>query len=215
MMHSRRHAYLAVLCLTLLLLPRTVGGNEPVLPFTTDPRTRGNPKAPVTIIEYSDFTCGYCRKFFFETWPHIRTKYIETGQVRFLYRDYPRASYGPAFNAAVAARCAGDQGRYWSMHDRLYEGRLNHAEFQRHAKIIGLNLAVFTTCLQDARHADAIFRDKDEGVEIGFRGTPGFLLLTTDGVRQQSGIAIPGALPFDVFQEQIDRLLKISGRQPR
>jgi protein-disulfide isomerase len=171
---------------------------------------KGNPTAPVTLIEYSDFTCGYCKKFFFETWPRIQTKYVETGKVRFLYRDYPRGSQGPGVHAAIAARCAGDQDRYWSMHDRLFEGRLEQAEFQRHAKTIGLDLAAFTKCLRDVRHTDAIFRDKDEGLGIGFRGTPGFLLLRTEGTEKEPAVAIPGAFPFEVFEEQINRLLKIS-----
>src|SRR5207249_7756140 len=77
-----------------------------------DGRTRGNLQAPITLVEYSDFTCGFCLKFFQETWPRLRDKYIETGKVRFLYRDFPRAFQGPGVDAAIAARCAGDQGRY-------------------------------------------------------------------------------------------------------
>ncbi len=195
------------------LLPVQVGGKESTPQLPSDVRARGNPNAPVTLIEYSDFTCGFCKKFFIETWPRIQSKYVETGKLRFLYRDYPRASQGPAMDAAMAARCAGDQGRYWPMHDRLFDGRLQHTEFQRHAKTIGLDLALFTKCVQEARHTDDIFRDKDEGQELGFRGTPGFLLMRTDGMAKEPAIAIPGAFPFEVFEEQIDRLLKIAARK--
>ena len=87
---------------------------------TVDQRVRGNLDATVTMIEYSDFTCGFCLKFFKETWPRIQSRYVETGKVRFLYKDYPRADQGPGLAAAVAARCAGDQGAYWPMHDRLF-----------------------------------------------------------------------------------------------
>jgi protein-disulfide isomerase len=205
---------LIVGCLTVLtLLPGRVGSKESFPWFAGDVRTRGNPRAPVTLIEYSDFTCGYCKKFFFETWPQIHTKYVETGKLRFLYRDYPRASQGPGFDAAVAARCAGDQGRYWPMHDRLFGGRLDQAEFQRHAKTIGLDLVVFTKCLREAPHTDDIFRDKDEGIDLGFRGTPGFLVLRTEGTAKEPAVAIPGAFPFEVFDEQIDRLLKLAARK--
>ncbi|HJU03803.1 MAG TPA: thioredoxin domain-containing protein, partial [Nitrospiraceae bacterium] len=190
-----------------------VGGKESSLSFSTDVRVRGNPNAPVTLIEYSDFTCGFCKKFFLETWPRIQSKYVETGKLRFVYRDYPRASQGPAVDAAMAARCAGDQGRYWLMHDRLFDGRVQYAELQRHAKTIGLDVGLFTKCMQEARHTDSIFRDKDEGQELGFRGTPGFLLLKTDGMEKEPAIAIPGAFPFEVFEEQIDRLLKVAARK--
>jgi protein-disulfide isomerase len=179
-----------------------------------DARMKGNPKAPVTLIEYSDFTCGFCKKFFLETWPQIQAKYIETGKVRFLYRDYPRAAQGPGLDAAVAARCAGDQGRYWPMHDRLFGARIERTEFQRHARTIGLDLPAFTRCLQDDRHREDILRDKEEGMELGFRGTPGFLLIRTERGEQEPAIAIPGAFPFAVFEQQIDRLLQTVGRLP-
>ena len=91
---------------------------------TDDGRVQGKADAPLTLIEYSDFTCGYCMKFFKETLPKLQATYIETGKVRFVYRDYPRADRGVGVEAAVAARCAGAQGRYWAMHDRLFgEGR--------------------------------------------------------------------------------------------
>ncbi|MFO0766031.1 MAG: thioredoxin domain-containing protein [Nitrospiraceae bacterium] len=87
---------------------------------SVDNRVRGSAEAPLTIVEYSDFTCGYCLKFFKETWPRLQAKYVDTGKVRFLYKDYPRADQGPGVAAALAARCAGDQGAYWPMHDRLF-----------------------------------------------------------------------------------------------
>ena len=85
-----------------------------------DVRVRGQANAPLTLIEYSDFTCGYCLKFFKRTWPRIQARYVDTGKVRFVYRDFPRGDQGPGLDAAVAARCAGAQGQYWAMHDRLF-----------------------------------------------------------------------------------------------
>ncbi len=187
----------------------SVAGSKEAVTEKIDFRMRGNPHAPVTLIEYSDFTCGYCRKFFYETWPRLQAKYVDTGKLRFVYRDFPRASQGPAVNAALAARCAGDQGRYWPMHDRLYGARLELAEFQRQAATLGLDVPVFTKCYQEARHAEAIFRDKEEGLYLGFRGTPGFVLALTASSSKEPALLIPGAFPFDVFEEQIDRLLKL------
>jgi protein-disulfide isomerase len=174
-----------------------------------DGRTRGSTDAPITLIEYSDFTCGFCQKFFQETWPRLRTKYVETGKVRFIYRDFPRANSGPGLRLALAARCAGAQGRYWQMHDRLLArpGESGAGELQGHAKAIGLDLPVFIKCMQEARETEAIFRDRSEGESLGFRGTPGFILLQTRGPDRPAPIAMPGAFPFDVFAQQIDQLL--------
>lgn len=179
-----------------------------------DGRMLGDPKAPVTLIEYSDFTCGFCQKFFLETWPSIRAKYVATGKVRFLYRDFPRAFQGPGLDSALASRCAGDQGQYWQMHDRLFGGghRADQDEVQRHAERIGLDLPAFSKCLRQKAHQDEIFQDRQDGVDLGFRGTPGFVLLLTEHPEQATPIVIPGAFPYHVFEEQIDRLLR---REPR
>jgi protein-disulfide isomerase len=173
-----------------------------------DGRTRGNPDAPVTLIEYSDFTCGYCVKFFRETWPRLSSKYVETGKVRLLYRDYPRDPEGPAMTAAIAARCAGDQGRYWDMHDRLFAGRIETDTIQAHAKTIGLNQPAFDACLRDAPHRRAILQDKEDGIRIGFVGTPGFILMRTGQAGKEKPIGLPGAFPVGTFEQEIDRLLK-------
>ncbi|WP_447974563.1 DsbA family protein [Nitrospira sp. Kam-Ns4a] len=195
-----------------LLLPALAGGAELEGLVRDDGRSRGNPQAPVTIIEYSDFTCGFCLKFFRETWPKLLATYIETGRVRFIYRDYPRAAQGPAVEAALAARCAGDQGQYWSMHDQLFGNgaRVGPADLLRYAKAVRLNLAAFTRCLEERRYVEAIFQDREEGVDVGFRGTPGFLLIRTGADGRHKIVAIPGAFPYEVFQEQIERLLRDS-----
>ena len=201
--------YLVTVGFFFLMAAAVLSGQPSDLLARADDRVRGDPQAPVTLIEYSDFTCGFCLKFFRETWPRLRADYIETGKVRFLYRDFPRGFQGPGLDAAVAARCAGNQGRYWQMHDRLFgdDRRLGSADLQRHAQTIGLDLPLFSKCLEEAPHTDAIRRDREEGVRLGFVGTPGFVLLRTQGTGQQRPIAIPGAVPFKVFQEQIDRLL--------
>ncbi len=178
---------------------------------TVDNRVRGNLDAPITIVEYSDFTCGYCLKFFKETWPRLQARYVDTGKVRFLYKDYPRADQGPGVAAALAARCAGDQGAYWPMHDRLFAegGRLDSDIFLTHAKAIGLDQSAFRQCLRDAPHVQAIFEDRQEANAWGFRGTPGFVLLKTaqEPTMKDPAVAIPGAFPFEAFAEEIDKML--------
>lgn len=179
--------------------------------MTEDGRVRGHPDAPITLLEYSDFTCGYCAKFFLETWPRLQAKYIDTGKVRFIYRDYPRADQGIGVDAAVAARCAGAQGQYWPMHDRLFgeRGRLVSGSFKNHAKAIGLDETAFAKCFDERAFLESIFRDRQEANRWGFRGTPGFILLRTAGgpTEKEPAIAIPGAVPFEDFAEEIDRML--------
>jgi protein-disulfide isomerase len=197
--------FIASITLAACLAGPTYAGSPLV---RDDGRTRGNPAAPITLIEYSDFTCGFCLKFFRETWPRLQAKYIESGLVRFVYRDFPRAFQGPGLQAAVATRCAGEQGRYWPMHDRLFasNARLGPSEFEGHASAIGLNVRTFSSCVREGRYVDAILRDREEGVTLGFRGTPGFVLVSTDA-KDDTPLTIPGAFPFEVFEEHIERLL--------
>jgi protein-disulfide isomerase len=192
----------------LLLLDLTQAGAGSV---TDDGRIRGRADAPITLIEYSDFTCGYCVKFFQETWPRLQAKYIDTGKVRFVYRDYPRADQGVGVEAAVAARCAGAQGQYWPMHDRLFRGggRLDSGSFKGYAKVIGLDQAAFAKCFDERHYLESIFQDRQEANRWGFHGTPGFILIRTVGgpTEKEPAIAIPGAFPFEEFSGEIDRLL--------
>jgi protein-disulfide isomerase len=92
-----------------LVLVIAVSSDVRAVSVADDGRVQGKPDAPLTLIEYSDFTCGYCLKFFKETLPKLQATYIDTGKVRFVYRDYPRADRGVGVEAAVAARCAGAQ----------------------------------------------------------------------------------------------------------
>ena len=178
---------------------------------TDDGRVQGKADAPLTLIEYSDYTCGYCMKFFKETLPKLQATYIETGKVRFVYRDYPRADRGVGVEAAVAARCAGAQGRYWAMHDRLFgEGRrLDSGSFKSAAKSLGLDQTEFGKCFDERRHLESIFQDRREANRWGFHGTPGFILMQTVAgpTEKVPAVAIPGAFPFEAFAEEIDRML--------
>lgn len=200
-----------VMSFMLGLATEVLGGT-----VTDDGRIRGQVNAPVTMIEYSDFTCGYCVKFFKETWPRLQAKYIDTGKVRFIYRDYPRADQGVGVEAAVAARCAGAQGKYWAMHDRLFSegGRLVAGAFKGYAKTIGLDPSVFNQCFDTRRHLESIFQDRQEANRWGFHGTPGFILMPTAGepTEKNPAIAIPGAFPFEAFAEEIDRMLDSAPR---
>jgi protein-disulfide isomerase len=212
MMSTRWFRTVASVSLLALVQFAEAGGGA----VTDDGRIRGRADAPITLVEYSDFTCGYCGKFFRETWPRLLSKYIETGKVRFVYRDYPRADQGIGIEAAVAARCAGAQGRYWPMHDRLFSerGRLDSGSFKGYAKAIGLDDAAFAKCFDEREYLESIFRDRQEANRWGFRGTPGFILMRTAGgpTEKEPAIAIPGAVPFEDFAEEIDRMLATAPR---
>lgn len=99
------------------------GGPTPAsITPASDAMVLGDPGAPVTIVEFSDYGCPYCANYSEETWPQIRTDLVDTGRVRYVFKDFPLTSLHPkAPQAHAAARCAGDQGAYWDMHDRLFE----------------------------------------------------------------------------------------------
>ena len=172
--------------------------------------TLGDPKAPVLVVEFSDFTCGYCGKFFRETLPELKTEYLKAGKVRFAYRDYPRDEEGWGLVAAHAARCAGEQGKFWDMHDRLFEqhARLGTGVIMQLAKDLHLNEKAFANCMDSEKHIEAILADRNMAVKLGFRGTPGFLIVKTDGQRFSDAFTIPGAVRYDTFRNEIERLLK-------
>ena len=176
-----------------------------------DDVVRGDPNAPITILEYSDFTCGFCEKFFHETFPQLLTEYIETGKVRFVYRDFPRSPGGPALHSSQAARCAGQQDAYWPMHDRLFKshGRFSMDQLKGYAKELGLKAEPFAQCLDTNEFVTDIFKDRMEGGSLGIRGTPAFVLFPTKVSDNPNLILIPGAFPFEAFKEEIDKLLHL------
>ncbi len=197
--------------LTWGMLTLVAQAKAPEFLIQEDDVVRGDPKAPITILEYSDFTCGYCEKFFHETFPQLLTEYIETGKVRFVYRDFPRAPGGPALHSAQAARCAGQQDAYWPMHDRLFNsgGQLGLEQLKGYAKELGLKADKFAQCLDTNEYVTDIFKDRMEGGTLGIRGTPAFVLFPTNVSDDPNLILIPGAFPFETFKEQIDKLLNL------
>jgi protein-disulfide isomerase len=171
-----------------------------------DVRSKGSADASVVIVEYSDYQCPFCSRWVQETYPAILEKYIDTGQVRLEFRDFPLESIHPnAKAAAVAARCAGEQGDYWGMHDRLFgnqaqwSGLADPSEtFQSYAGEMGLDTAAFLTCLASGTFDEAIAQDLQAGQAAGVSGTPSFLI---------NGTLVVGAQPFSAFEQALDTLL--------
>lgn len=163
----------------------------------------GDPSAPVTMIEYGDFQCPFCGRFFAQTEPQIIEKYVKTGKVKLVYKDY--AFLGPeSVAAAEAAKCAADGGKFWDYHDALYReeqqdgrehnGNLNRGLFLRLAKELGMNESQFASCVDTGKYKSAVEADIKEAQAFGVQGTPAFFV----GER-----FVSGALPFAQFEAAI------------
>jgi protein-disulfide isomerase len=166
---------------------------------------RGNPKATVTIVEFSDFQCPYCQRVR-PTMTRLRELYSD--RVRFAFRHYPLDFHPQAQKAGEAAACAGEQGKFWEMHDRLWDnpGRLQVDDLKAHAATLGLAAPEFATCLDSGRFAAAVEGDLRAGQEYGVSGTPAFFV---------NGRPLVGALPFEAFQQVIEDELVRTGAKTR
>lgn len=168
----------------------------------------GNLQAPVTLIEFTDYECPFCKKFYKNALPELKKHYIDTGKLRLVVRDFPLPFHKNARPAANAAHCAGEQNKFWPMHDALYEGdKMNAKDIKNHATKIGLKLIPFQSCLDSKRHKKHIDNDMKEAQIVGIRGTPAFILgKTTDNL--VSGEFISGARDFNFYKSRIEKLLK-------
>jgi protein-disulfide isomerase len=175
-----------------------------------DDPIKGDPKAPVTIIEFSDFQCPFCKRFYDQVLPSLEKEYITTGKVRLVFRDYPLDFHKNALPAAIAANCAGEQGKYWEVHDFLFENpnKLDTTSILSATGELNLNHEKFEKCLNDNTKEAEINKDFQDGQLYGVRGTPSFFVGKTEGNKNEmTGVYIRGAQPFQVFKTEIDRLL--------
>ena len=162
----------------------------------------GPEDAPVTIIEFSDFQCPFCSRFFAQTYPQIKQEY--EGQVRFVYRDFPLTSlHENAQKAGEAAECADEQGKFWEYHDTLFTSQaLDLASLKSHASQLGLDTAAFDQCLDGGKYTEEVQKDYQEGISYGVTGTPAFFI---------NGLSIIGAQPYANFKAAIDAALQEAG----
>ncbi len=173
----------------------------------------GNPDASITIIEFSDFQCPFCAKFHEDTLPQLEENYISTGKVNFVYRDFPIQSIHPnAIPAALASECADDQGKFWEMHDMIFENQgtwqgleilQSVSLFKQYAIELGLNDDEFDSCIDSGEHLEEIRGDLDDGRNYGVTGTPGFFV----GNEEIGFTKLIGAQPFSSFQKVIESQL--------
>jgi len=151
-----------------------------------DDPVRGNPNAPVTVVEYSDFQCPFCSRFFQQTLPLLEKNYIDTGKIKFVYKDLPLDILHPnARPAHIAAECADEQGKFWEYHDVLFENQAQwnrlssvdlSSQLNQYAADLGLQSASFEVCLNSPDIADEVNGDYLEAVSYGATGTPTFFI---------------------------------------
>ena len=185
----------------------------PAPPATVDIKgelARGNANARVAIIEYSDYQCPFCARHVSQTYPQIDKEYIETGKVKYIFRDLPLSFHPFAFKAAEASHCSAEQGKFWEMHDRLFANQklLAPAELTKHAEALGLDTAKFQQCLDSAKYANEIRRESTQANSWGIEGTPTFIV----GVVQPDATVkvvqqVVGARGYDDFKAAIEAAL--------
>ncbi|GAP08281.1 MAG TPA: DsbA family protein [Anaerolinea thermolimosa] len=174
------------------------------VPLDNDP-IYGPANAPITIIEFSDYECPFCRKWHNEVWPRIKTEYGD--KVRLVYRDFPLYGlHANAESAALAANCAGEQGKYWEYNDALFATteRFSRDTYELLAAQLSLDVASFKTCMDEERYQNEIQADYQYAAELGISSTPTFFI---------NGLALVGAQPYEVFKQVID--MELNGEIPK
>jgi protein-disulfide isomerase len=164
----------------------------------------GSADAPLAIVEFTDYECPFCRQFESTTFNEIRKQYIDTGKVRFVVRDFPLSNHPHAFPAAEAAHCAADQGKFWPMHDALFNdsAQLVQKRLIDHAEALKLEMDVFRSCLQTGKHKVEIESAIQIGTALQVQGTPSFLIGKIVG-EEVVGTLTMGALPFSAFEAKL------------
>jgi protein-disulfide isomerase len=169
----------------------------------------GRADAPVTLVEFTDLECPYCRIFHVGTFEQLKREYIDTGKVRFISRDFPLDFHPNARPAALAVRCAGEQGKFWEMRHgvTLNASKLGPPVYDRLAGELGLDLSRFSACVSSDRYKAAIDRDVADAMSAGVTGTPTFVLGATAAGTAVEGHRLVGALPYPAFESRIKALL--------
>lgn len=181
-------------------LPRPTPAPERVVVGVDDDSVLGKADAPITMIEFSDYECPFCERFYTQTLPQLKTNFIDTGKVKFVFRDYPLSFHPNSTKAAEAAECSGEQGKYWEYHNALFQHQdaLDNNSLKKYAIDLGLDTAAFNKCLDSGVMQEEVQKDFQEGSRLGVRGTPTFFI---------NGTRVVGAQPYDAFKQIIDREL--------
>ena len=168
----------------------------------------GRDDAPVTVVEFSDYQCPFCRKFHSDTFAELKKNYIDTGKVRYISRDLPLDFHPNAPGAAVAARCAGEQHKFWEMRDMMVVNAadLTTPSLMKYGQQINLDMTACGACLNDKKYTAAIQKDVADANTLGISGTPSFVVGKT-AKDEINGARIVGAVPYSVFDTAIKNQL--------
>jgi protein-disulfide isomerase len=174
----------------------------PASPVFLDEPFKGSADAPVTIIEFADFKCGFCVRHFARTLPVLVTEYINTGKVRYLFRNFAFLGVESRW-AAEASECAHEQERFWEYHDQLFQtvaagGQLMRSKLKELAIELGLDAEKFNACLEQSKYKAEIDEDIAAGRDAGVTGTPSFVI---------NGQLLVGAHPIETFRQKIEEAL--------
>ena len=169
----------------------------------------GREDAPVTMVEFTDYQCPFCRRFESDSFAQLKKDYIDTGKVRFVSRDLPLDFHPNAPAAAMAARCAGDQHKFWEMRDAMMLDTatdLGPDSILKYGQKTNLDMTAFRGCLSDKKYTSAIQKDTADAGTLGISGTPSFVIGKT-AKDEIAGVRIVGAVPYTVFESAIKDLL--------
>jgi protein-disulfide isomerase len=209
-------AHLLALAATVLLAPLAAGAQEdggkppPTVHLKLDDKeySLGRADAPLTMVEFTDYQCPYCRAFQAETFPQLKKNYIDTGKLRFIVRDLPLEFHASAGPAAQAAHCAAEQGKFWEMHNALLTGKepLANGGIDARATAVGLDLGRLHSCMAAGRYAGVVSHNKATADGIGIRGTPAFVIGQASHGMLEGALA-EGAFPYTEFDGALKEML--------
>jgi protein-disulfide isomerase len=182
--------------------PKNVNlGNGPVM---------GSSEALVAIVEFSDYQCPFCFRFHSQSFANLKKNYIDTGKVKYAFRDFPLDFHAEGKKAAIAANCAGKQKAFWEMQHALFNNqrRLGPDLYKELSKNLGLDTNAFNSCLEDPLQEKEVNANLAYGISLGVKGTPNFFVGRVDGKQIVDVKQISGAQPLAVFEQTIDSFLK-------
>ncbi len=181
----------------------------PSRPMPPNPMALGSATAAITIIEFSDYQCPYCRRFHEEVLPALRQAYIDTGKVQLIFKDFPLSTHSEAMPAALAGRCAAAQGKFWPMNELLFshQDKLEATLYPRLAQTLNLDAEAFKKCMQNPALRQAVQRDQNQARGLNINSTPSLLIGRMQGERMVIERVGHGFTNFATLSSELDKLL--------
>jgi protein-disulfide isomerase len=176
----------------------------------------GSNESPLIMVEFSDYQCQFCRRFWEVNFKTLKDEYIDSGKVQFVYKDFPLSFHNAAEDSALAVACAEDQGMGWQMHDKIFATQANvstglvfyaKSDLKQWAGEIGVDSIAFDECMDSGKYLTAVNDSRNDAVSAGFNATPSFVI----GLRNRTNyVTLTGALPYGTFRATIEQLLSNS-----